>query len=130
MDGFTQPHIVGKNATEPDLGQVTQEIEAIFLIGAKFGSHTLRQRSRRNTFEILNVFAKSIGLRRIDESLKTSLIQVCYLLETDFLRHRHKTVYTHIRHGFMRGLNRGGVQLNPARVGQLHKPSCSRLESL
>jgi hypothetical protein len=51
------------------------------------------------------------------------------LLKTDALRYRNEAIDPDVRHRFVRGLDRVGVQFHPAGLGQFHEAARGRGET-
>ena len=88
------------------------------------------QRRGGNAAEFRQTFAQGLGHCGIAKTLQAGFIQMRRLFQAQSLRHRDQSLHAQIGERFMRGLHRGGVQFQPAGVGQFDKSSGGRLQPL
>ena len=106
LERFTQTHVVGEDAAEPDFRQVAKEIKPVLLIRTELRLHGCGQLKRRHALEILQPVPQLFGLRRITEHGERLVIEVGGLAHRDFLRDRHQAVDAHVGHHLVRLLDR------------------------
>ena len=110
--------------------EMAKEIEAGTLVGPQFRVDPSGKRHGRNAAEFRQTFAQGLGHCGIAKTPQTGFIQMRRLFQPQSLRHRNQSLHAEIGERFMRGLDRGRVQFEPAGVGQFNKSSGGRLQPL
>src|ERR1041385_9456972 len=106
---------------------MTEEIKAFFLVRPHISFDTCRKICVGNSAECFQTLAQSFCLWRINESLQPGFVKMRDLFHSNFLSDWRKAIDSHIRHCFLCRLDRGRIQLHPARVRKTYKAACSGL---
>ena len=129
LEGFTQAHVVGQNSPEFQPGEMAEEIEPGPLIGTHLGPDGVRECGGLDAVEFRDPLAEHSGLL-VAETLQGGVVELGGMEHGDLLLRDGQSVHAEVGHCFVRGLDGGGVELNPAAVGQFHKAARGGLEAL
>ena len=83
---FAEPHVIRQDTAQLQVGKVTEEIEALLLIGPHIGLDRRWQLDLRNAFERREAIAQRLGFGRIEEALEGLFIETSALFKVDALR--------------------------------------------
>ena len=130
MQRFAQTHVVGENPAQLVTAEMAKEIVAGTLIGPQFGVDPARKVRAWNAAEFGQTFAQGLRDGGIAKPLQAGFVQVRGLFQAQALGHGDQPFQAQIRKSFMRGLDGGGVEFQPAGIGQFDKSAGRRLQPL